>query len=166
MPASAPLEYDHFVNRWIQLYLNYPPRGQTVEDRASLLQFWWEALETKVKQGWLTAEVFEKAVARTREDVKDYLPPVGRFLETCEAYRPTQEWLPPPVPNDVLPTREECQKLIRQGQEKARREREEREARQAREVSRRVGPPDDLRATAERLKAKGWLPQQMDSAIE
>lgn len=76
-----------FAREWLVLYGNFPPAGQTPEERAALMAGWWRVLG---KQDWLTVDIFERAVEWTLEHVKDYRPTVGKFLEVCEMVERTQ----------------------------------------------------------------------------
>ena len=70
-----------------KLIANYPPRADSQARADALLALWWEILSGKE---WLTVDVFDRAVTWTAEHVTDYLPPVGKFLEVCQMYRPRE----------------------------------------------------------------------------
>ena len=76
------LDYQTFMVGLAMLCANYPPRGSGEASTEALATAWWLVIERERR--WLTREVWGAALVATLRSVKDYLPPVGRFLDICK----------------------------------------------------------------------------------
>ena len=105
MDNPEPMSYQHFLVGLGILSSNYPPRAQNENSADALAIAWWITLKSEIH--WLTNDIYDQAIKITLRAVKDYLPPVGAFLDTCrEEKRQLERTRALPVPAPVPATHE------------------------------------------------------------